>query len=78
MYTKFIPEEILEESGKGAEKEQCARCSRSLIAVLRMLAKKGESACVEVSKQIYTIALKEWLNVLEENSVNIKPCKYRE
>ena len=30
------------------------------MTVLRMLVQKGESACVEVSKEIYPIAVKEW------------------
>ena len=38
----------------------CARFSPYLITVLGMLVQKGESACVEVSKDIYTIAVKEW------------------
>ena len=50
----------MEEARKGVEKEHCVRCSRALIIVLRMLVHKGESACVEFSKEIYTIAVKEW------------------
>ena len=50
----------MEELRKEAEKENCASYSRALITVLRMLVQKGESACVEVSKEIYTIAVKEW------------------
>ena len=60
MHEKYIAEEILEEAIKGVEKEHYARCSRALITVLRMLVQKGESACVEVSKEIYTFAVKEW------------------
>ena len=50
----------MEEATEGFEKEHCARCSRALITVLRMLVQKGKSTCVEVSKYIYTIAVKEW------------------
>ena len=60
LHEKYIAEGILEEARKGVEKEPCARCSRALITVLWMLVHKGESACVEVSKEIYTIAVKEW------------------
>ena len=59
MHENYIAEEILEESRKGVEKEHRARCGRSLITVIRMLVQIGESARVEVSKDIYTIAEKE-------------------
>jgi len=60
LHEKYIAEEILEEARKGVEKEHSSRCSLALITVLRMLVHKGDSACVEVSKEIYTIAVKEW------------------
>ena len=59
-HEKYIAEEILGEARKEVEKENCTRCSRALIAVLRMLVQKGEQSCVEVSKEIYTIVVKEW------------------
>ena len=57
---KYIAEEIAEESRKGVEKEHCSRCSRSLIIVPIMLIQKGESSCIEVSKEIFYISVKEW------------------
>ena len=60
FHEKYIAEDVLEEARKGVEKEHCNRCSRYLITVLRMMVQKGEIACVEVSKEIYTIAVKEW------------------
>ena len=60
FHEKYIAEEIMEEGRKGVEKENCARCDRYLVTVLRMLVQKVESACVEVSKNIYTIAVKGW------------------
>ena len=57
MHEKYIAEEILEEARKGVEKEQSGR---ALITVLRMLVQKGEIICFEVSKEMYTIAVKEW------------------
>ena len=59
FHEKYILEEITEEERKGLEKEHCTRCNRALTTVLRMLVQKGESACIEVSKEIYTIAAKE-------------------
>ena len=50
----------MEEARKEVEKDNCARCSRSLITILIILVHKVDSACVEVSKEIYTIAVKEW------------------
>ena len=50
----------MEEARKGLGKKCCARCNRVLIKVLRMMVKKVESARVEVSKEKYTIAVKEW------------------
>ena len=75
LHEKYIAEENLEGARKGVEKEHCARCSRSLITILRIMVRKGESNCVEVSREIYTIAVKEcsdialvcifwWLSVL--------------
>ena len=69
---------IKERIRKGVGREHCSRCSRSFITVLRMLGQKGESASVEVSKDIYTIAVKEWSAMKEkrlyvslfDNSVN--------
>ena len=49
----------MEEARKGVEKENNVRCGWALIMVLRMLVQRGESACVEVSEDIYTIAAKE-------------------
>ena len=60
FHEKYISEEILKEARKGVEKEHCARCSRSLITVIIMTVQKGESARIEVSKDIYTITVKEW------------------
>ena len=60
FHEKYIAEEIMEETRKGFEKEHCDNCSCALITVLRMLVHKGESACIEVSKEIYTIAMKEY------------------
>ena len=59
MHGSYIAEENLEEARKGVEKYHCTRCSRSLITVLRILVQKGESGCVEVSKEIYGITVKE-------------------
>ena len=61
FHEKYIAEEILEEARRGLEKGRCARCIRYLITVLSILVQKGESAFVEVFKEIYTIAVKEWL-----------------
>ena len=60
MHQNYIAEEILEEASKGVENLHCARCRRDLITVLRILVQKVEIACVEVSKEIYAIAVKEW------------------
>ena len=61
MHENYVAEEIMEESRKRVVKEHCARCSQAIVTVQRILVPKGESACVEVSKVIYTIAVKEWL-----------------
>ena len=36
-------------------------CSLALNTLLRVLVQKGESACVGVSREIYTCTVKEWL-----------------
>ena len=50
----------MEEARKGVENEHRVRCGQALTTVLRMLVQRGESACVEVYEDIYTIAAKEW------------------
>ena len=60
MYLNYIAEELLEGAGKGVEKDHCTRFSHALITVLIILFHKGESDCVEFSKEIYTIAVKKW------------------
>ena len=62
FHEKYIAEGILEDARKGVEKEHCSRCSLAFITVLRMLVQKGGSACIEVSKDIYTIEVQEWLS----------------
>ena len=42
----------MEETRKGLEKEHCARYSQALTTVPRMMVMKGESTCIEVSKDI--------------------------
>ena len=60
LHVKYIAEEIMEEASKVVEKDHYSRCSQALITVLIILVHKVESACVKVSKEIYTIAVKEW------------------
>ena len=60
FHEKYVAEEIMAEAIKEVEKQPFSRCIQALITVLRIPVQKGQSACVEVSKDIYTIAVKEW------------------